>query len=154
MQTLTVLQFIGVLAAYLGMTVLLPAFVFYRKVSEERFCVRFMIYLVIGNVYLFNLVLVLELLHISNRFTLFLGTVLPVIWAMARVHNVGIKDGALEAAGAVNRFLKGTMGGRLLLSKTVRFLGKWIRTGFLRLFRSIRKNFFEWVLTLTCMGVI
>ena len=152
MQTLTVLQFIGVLAAYLGMTVLLPAFVFYRKVSEERFCVRFMIYLVIGNVYLFNLVLVLELLHISNRFTLFLGTVLPVIWAMARVHNVGIKDGVLEAAGAVNRFLKGTMGGRLLLSKTVRFCGKWIRTGFLRLFRSIRKNFFEWVLTLTCIG--
>ena len=147
MQMLTILQFIAVLAAYLGMTVLLPAFVFYRKVSGERFCVRFMIYLVIGNVYLMNMVMVLQLLHISNRFTLALGTVLPVLWAVARVHNVTIKDGILGAARAVNSFLTGTMGGRLLFSKILRFTGKCMKTGVSRLFRSIRKNFFDWVLT-------
>ena len=147
MQMLTILQFIAVLAAYLGMTVLLPAFVFYRKVSGERFCVRFMIYLVIGNVYLMNMVMLLQLLRISNRFTLALGTVLPVLWAMARVHNVTIKDGIKGAARAVNSFLTGTMGGRLLFSKLLRFAGKCLKTGLLRLFRSIRKNFFDWVLT-------
>lgn len=151
MQTLTILQFIGILTAYLGMTVLLPAFVFYRRVSEERFCVRFMIYLVIGNVYLMNLVLILQLLHISYRVTLLLGTVLPVIWALARVHNMKVKDGVIGIAKAVNSFLGGTMGYRLLFSKTIRFLARCLKTGFLRLCRSIGKNFFDWAAT---VGVI
>lgn len=153
-QTLTILQFIGVLAAYLGMTVLLPAFVFNRRFREERFCVRFMIYLVIGNVYLMNLVLVLQLLHISNRVTLFLGTVLPAVWALARVHNTTVKDGVLSAARAVNSFLTGTMGGRLLLSKALRSVGRLLKTAFLRVVGSIRHNFFDWVFTLGILGLI
>lgn len=153
-QTLTVLQFIGVLAAYLGMTVLLPAFVFNRRFREERFCVRFMIYLVIGNVYLINLVLVLQLLHISNRVTLFLGTVLPAVWALARVHNTTVKDGVLSAARAVNSFLSGTMGGRLLLSKALRSIGRLLKTACLRVAGSIRHNFFDWVFTVGVIGLI
>lgn len=154
MQTLTILQFAGALAAYLGMTVLLPAFVFHGKVSGERFCVRFMIYLVIGNVYLMNMVMVLQLFHISNRFTLVLGTVIPVLWAMLRVHNVTVKDGILGAARSVNSFLSGTMGGRLLLSKILRFVWKCLKTGILRLFWSIRKNAFDWALTVGCIAAI
>ena len=154
MQMLTILQFTGVLAAYLGMTVLLPAFVFYRKVRKERFCVRFMIYLVIGNAYLMNMVMLLQLLHISNWFTLVLGTILPVLWAVARVHNVPVKDGILEAAGAVNRFLSGTMGGRLLLSKILRFIGRYLKMGLLRLLQSIRRNLFDWMLTVGCIVAV
>lgn len=150
-QTLTVLQFIGILAAYLGMTVLLPAFVFYRKVSDERFCVRFMIYLVIGNVYLMNLVMLLQLLHISHWLTLFLGTALPAVWALARVHNTTVKDGIFSAARAVNSFLGGTMGGRLLLSKAARSVGRLLKTALLRVAGSIRHNFFDWVGT---VGII
>ena len=153
-QTLTILQFIGVLAAYLGMTVLLPAFVFNRRFREERFCVRFMIYLVIGNVYLMNLVLVLQLLHISNRITLFLGTVLPAVWALARVHNTTVKDGVLSAARAVNSFLTGTMGARLLLSKALRSVGRLFKTAFLRVAGSIRHNFFDWVFTVGVIGLV
>lgn len=153
-QTLTILQFIGILAAYLGMTVLLPAFVFYRKVSGERFCVRFMIYLVIGNVYLMNLVLLLQLLHISNRITLFLGTVLPAVWALARVHNTTVKDGIFSAARSVNSFLGGTMGGRLLLSKAVRSVGRLLKTALLRVFCSIRHNFFDWVGTVGILVLV
>lgn len=154
MQTLTILQFIGVLAAYLGMTVLLPAFVFYRKVSEERFCVRFLIYLVIGNVYLINLVLVLQLLHISYWFTLFLGTVLPVLWTIARVHNTTVKDGVLGVARGVNSFLGGTMGGKLLFSKILRFLWHLLKTGVVRIFRSIKENFFDWIGTVGTIMLI
>lgn len=153
-QTLTILQFIGILTAYLGMTVLLPAFVFNRRFREERFCVRFMIYLVIGNVYLMNLVLVLELLHISHRITLFLGTALPAIWALARVHNTTVKDGILSAARAVNSFLSGTMGGRLLLSKAVCSVGRLLKTAVLRVAHSIRHNIFDWVGTVGIIALI
>ena len=153
-QTLTILQLIGVLAAYFGMTVLLPAFVFYRKVSGERFCIRFLIYYVIGNVYLMNLVLVLQLLHISNRVTLFLGTVLPAVWALARVHNTTVKDGVFSMAKAVNSFLSGTMGGRLLLSKALRAVGRLLKTAFLRLAGSIRCHFFDWVATVGVIALV
>lgn len=154
MQTLTILQFIGILTAYLGMTVLLPAFVFHRKVSEERFCVRFMIYLVIGNVYLMNLVMVLQLLHISHGITLFLGTVFPAVWTLARVHNTTVKDGVVSAAKAVNSFLSGTMGGRLLLSKILRFFGGLLKKGFLSLARSIGQNFFDWVAVIGIIALV
>jgi len=113
-----------------------------------------MIYFVIGNVYLMNLVLLLQLLHISNRITLFLGTVLPAVWALARVHNTTVKDGAFSAARAVNSFLSGTMGGRLLLSKAIRWVGRLLKTAVLRVASSIRHNFFDWAATVGILALL
>lgn len=145
MQTLTIIQFIGILAIYLGMTVLLPALIFHRRLQDERLCVRFLICLAIGNFYLMNLIFVLQLLHISNRFTLTLGTVAAIILAVAEEHHVKLSDGFQSFSKGITQFLGGTMGVKLLLSKLLRGLGKAAGKALLRLWVSIRKNFFDWV---------
>ena len=74
MSTLTILQIIQMFAAYTIMTVLLPAAIFHKKLAGIKLTVRFMIYITIGNFYIMNLVFLLQLLHISNRYTLLLFT--------------------------------------------------------------------------------
>jgi len=154
MQTLTIIQFISILAIYTGLTILLPAFVFHTKLRGERFCVRFLIYLSIGNFYLMNLVFLLQLMHISCGFTLFLGTVFPVAWAKARVHGTTLEEVFQNTSKAIVRFLGGTVGLRLLLNKNLRRTGKVLTVLFRRLLRSIRKNFFDWVGVVTVIGLV
>lgn len=90
METLNVIQFIQLLIGYLGFTVGLPALVFYRKVKRFPGAVRFLIYFTIGNFYVINLVQVLELLHISYRFTLALFTFGPALYLIIRMYRIPV----------------------------------------------------------------
>ena len=90
METLNVIQFIQLLTGYLGLTVGLPALIFYRKVKRFPAAVRFLIYFTIGNFYVINLVQILELLHISYRITLFLFTFVPVILVSVKLYDIPV----------------------------------------------------------------
>ena len=59
MESLNFIQFIELFAGFLGFTTLLPGLVFYRKVKRFPAAVRFLIYFIIGNFYIINLVQVL-----------------------------------------------------------------------------------------------
>lgn len=90
METLNVIQFIQIFIGYLGFTVGLPALVFYEKVKGFPTAKRFLIYYTIGNFYVINLVQVLELLHISYRFTLFFFTFVPAILLMIKLYKIPV----------------------------------------------------------------
>lgn len=90
METLNVIQFIELLIGFLGFTVGLPALVFYKKVKHFQASVRFLIYFVIGNFYIINLVQVLELVYVSYRITLILFTILPVIIAVIKIYKIPV----------------------------------------------------------------
>lgn len=76
MASLTVIQIIQIFAIYLGIVILLPVLSFGNKLQRFSFPLRMMMYFAIGNFFIINLVLYLQLLHISYRPTLILGTVL------------------------------------------------------------------------------
>lgn len=78
MAILSVLQLTGIAVAYVIVTLLLPR-LFLRRYLADFSCVsvRFMIYVLVGNFYIINLVYLLQLLHISCWLTLFLGTLAP-----------------------------------------------------------------------------
>ena len=78
MAILSVLQLTGISVAYVIVTLLLPR-LFLRRYLADFSCasVRFMIYVLVGNFYIINLVYLLQLLHISCWLTLFLGTLAP-----------------------------------------------------------------------------
>ena len=80
MNMLTLLQLTGIFCAYLLVTLGLPAFVLERKLQvQHRLTERVLIYFMLGNFYIMNLVFVLQLLKISNFFTLILGTLAPTV---------------------------------------------------------------------------
>lgn len=148
MKILTILQFIEVLGLYSLMTVIFPAMIFYRKFHSERLYVRFFFYLTIGNFYLMNLVFLLQLLHISNRFTLILGTVIPAAYAFVKVNDIPVKRMAVGAVNTIFKISRGTMGVRLLLKKgMVRVLNTAGGFG-KRVVRSLKGSFLEGIFLL------
>ena len=146
MEVLTILQVIGSLAAYLVVTFLLPAMLLYRKIQNLRFCERFIAYQMAGNFYMMNLVSVLELLHISNRVTLTLLTVVPC----AALYFFLNKKNPVEIVHAGFDYLERLAGGQFGVRLFIRRLrvGAWrlLKKAARVLFRRLRGNFIDIVL--------
>ena len=70
MTTLVILRFLGIFAAYTGVTLALPALMFRRILRGRSLAEQFLMCYTFGNFYIINIVFLLQLLHISNFFTL------------------------------------------------------------------------------------
>lgn len=153
MKMLTILQFISVFGAYTFLTVLLPAIVFHHKFREERAIVRIFLYLTIGNFFYINLVYLLQILHISNRFTLIIGTVLGVFFAVSRVHRMPPRESFRAVKTILYKLLSGTLGYRLVLGSIGNRIKKVTAELLDRMNDSIKKYFLDWVLTIVVTAV-
>lgn len=154
MQLLTIMQFAGVFGIYLFLAVLLPALVFYRKFQKEPFYARFMVYITFGNFYIMNLVFAVQLLHISNRFTLILGTVIFFLLAIRKVYRIKPLNSFKNMLQSVVRLLKGTMGLRLLVRRIVWYFSNIIKVSLKRMFKSIIHSWTEWICTIIIICLV
>ena len=134
MRVLTIFQIIGVSAAYLGVTLVLPWLLLRRKFAALRTPARFMAYFMAGNFFCMNLVFLLQLLHISNRVTLILGTALPFLAAAAVKHRGALPAVLERRTRGVRLLMEGEMGFRTLLLRAGNrlrklssgWLGQWL----------------------------
>ena len=112
MKLLTILQFAAVFSAYTLISVILPAFVFGRKLKEKKpmLSERFLVYFTVGNFYAMNLVFILQLLHISNWFTLTLGTLVPALYARMRFNHIPVKKRWKQLSRDMKRIVGGWLG--------------------------------------------
>lgn len=110
MTTLKILQFVGMFAAYSAVTVWLPSVMFRSLLQNRRLSERFMMCYTFGNFYIINLVFVVQLLHISNRFTLILVTLLPSMFIWKRVNHVPLKEKALRLGKIGKKMIQGKLG--------------------------------------------
>ena len=129
MTILTILQFAGIFSAYSLMTVLFPAFVFRAWLRGKKLTEQFLISFLAGNFYLINIVLVLQLLHISNWWTLTLCTVVPAVVVWNRINGIGLKKRVSDTFQQMKRLSEGKVGLKTLcfrgLDRFVRAL-KWL----------------------------
>ena len=91
MSTLVILRFTGIFAAYTGITVLLPEIMFRRILKGRRLSEQFLMSYTFGNFYIINIVFALQLLHISNFFTLTAVTVLMSILIGLKVNRIPLR---------------------------------------------------------------
>lgn len=154
MQLLTIMQFICILGIYLFLAVLFPALVFYRKFKAEPFYVRFMVYITLGNFFIINLVFVLQLLKISNKFTLLAGTAAFFLFALKKVYRIKPLDSIKNIAVSVIRLLRGTMGIRLLLKRTRWYFLSVIKRLLKRMALSIKHSWTEWFFTIIVICLV
>ncbi len=117
MTVLTILQFMGAFGAYTLLVLILPSLALRRYLTGRKLPERLLYYFLAGNFYVINLVYLLQLLHISNVFTLVLGTVAPyVILAVRR--RKGHMTELLEEINTVLRRLEyRQLGGKTLFRK-------------------------------------
>lgn len=137
MKLLTLLQIFGIFGAYSVMTLILPAILLYKKVSHLNFTIRFMIYQALGNFYMISLVLVLQLLHISNWYTLVIFTILPYFAAYAYVHERQPVQDLHDFLVVTRRLLEGQYGFRLYFRRVGVQLGAALQKSA----RTVRQRF-------------
>ena len=110
MTTLVILQFVGIFAAYTGLTVLLPAVMFRRVLRGRRLSEQFLMCYTFGNFYIINIVFAVQLLHISNFQTLVLLTVVLSVLIWSRVNRISLRKLIIKNAEACRKLLQGSMG--------------------------------------------
>ena len=110
MTTLVILQFVGIFAAYTGLTVLLPAIMFRRILAGRRLSEQFLMCYTFGNFYIINIVFAVQLLHISGFWTLVLFTAVPGILIWSRVNRVSLRELCMKTGIVCKKILQGSMG--------------------------------------------
>lgn len=154
MSTLVILRFTGIFATYTGITVLLPEIMFRRILKGRRLSEQFLMCYTFGNFYIINIVFAVQLLHISNFFTLTAVTVLMSILIGLKVNRISLKWKLAEGKKIFCRLSNGSLG----IRSAVGNLGRWIKSGcrfFVRLFyKYIVKKPVQFVfLMLICGGL-
>ena len=121
MTTLVILRFLGIFAVYTGVTLALPALMFRRILRGRSLAEQFMMCYTFGNFYIINIVFLLQLLHISNFFTLAGLTAVLSIVIGGRVNRIPLKQQAGNTWHLFGKLLRGRM---KLKSAIFLFLGK------------------------------
>lgn len=122
MSTLVILRFTGIFAAYTGITVLLPEIMFRRILKGRRLSEQFLMSYTFGNFYIINIVFALQLLHISNFFTLTAVTVLMSILIGLKVNQIPLRRKLAEGKKIFCRLSDGSLGIRSAVRKLVRWI--------------------------------
>ena len=143
MEILNVIQLFQLYVGYIGYTVILPAIVFYPKTKRFKASIRFLIAFTIGNFYVINLVQILELLHISNRFTLTLGTFIPVIVCAIWLYQLDVRTYLKTLISECGHYVLREMGLRTFLRRRFRELRVIVKTLGRNTWRLIKENFFD-----------
>lgn len=114
-----------------------PGSSFWKKFRKLDLNQRFMAYFTIGNFYMINIVFLLELLHISNRFTLIIFTVIPALVVFSKSRNISIKLKITNAWKTFNRLISGQLGIKTALNK----FGRYVLKLFKKLLVKIKEIF-------------
>ncbi len=133
-----ILPLVGQFACYSLMVLVLPAILFKHKLGRYSLAARVMIYQLIGNFYLMNLVFILQLLHICNPVTMWIVTVIFIVVLMLKKKRAKlfiVLDSLMEY---MRRLLTGVIGKRSLGRKVSDYFigifkdwGRWLRRYFL-----------------------
>ncbi len=96
MATITAIQLVELVAAYLCMTVILPHLVLGKTLHLKNRYEKFIIYTVVGNFYAMSLVFILELIHLAYPIVIILLTIVPCAVIKVKLEKIPVKE-ILEA---------------------------------------------------------
>ncbi len=146
MTTLVILQFVGIFAAYAGLTVLLPAVMFRRVLRGRRLSEQFLMCYTFGNFYIINIVFAVQLLHISNFQTLVLLTVVLSVLIWSRVNRISLRKLIIKNAEACRKLLQGSMGIKGALYRVWQKFIRMLKYSICFFYREVVCNTLQWIL--------
>ena len=146
MTTLVILQFAGIFAAYTGLTVLLPAVMFRRILRGRRLSEQFLMCYTFGNFYIINIVFAVQLLHISNFWTLVLLTVVLSVLIWSRVNRISLKKLIMENGETCRKILQGSQGMKGALYRVWRRIVAILKYSVRFFYREVVCNTLQWLL--------
>ena len=154
MTAIMALKLVWILCVYVIITLLIPHFVVGKLIRYKNRYERFMLYSMIGNFFVMNLVYILELLHISNTATLIIFTVIPCLAIKIFVEKIPIVEVLTEFWDTLRRIAGGQLKIRALWDqrRPIRVARrKNLRKQFLEVYV---KNIPDVLLVLAVIGVV
>lgn len=148
MSLLTLFQFLETLAAYLFVTLALPCVFLNKKLSHYRFMNRVLLYFIIGNFYATNLVFLLQILHISNFFTLWIGLLAVPAIIFGRLNHFPFLDMLRSFGHSGRKFLTGSLGIRSVIDDLWRNIWRHCAGGLKKAGGNVRRNCLDWLLVI------
>jgi hypothetical protein len=139
------MQTIEAFLVYTLLMVVVPAILFHRRMAGKPLGERLMAYITIGNFYCMNLVFILELLHISNYWTLMVFTLVPIVAFSAREHGEDIAAWSVSRLEVLQKAVLGMMGWKTLLSHIGRSVGGWLKAKLRKALHDARAHLFDWI---------
>jgi hypothetical protein len=154
MTILTILQICAVFMAYMVVTCVMPLVIINRLLAGLRLSEKILLSVVSGNFFIINEVFVLQLLHISNHWTLLTGTVAVFLAAVIRVYRIPVKTYAGDVLRTVQKLLKRQLGQKSLAlreqKKGLAVIGRFFR----KILNSVRKHPLEVLLFLGATAMV
>lgn len=154
MTLLIGIQFIGILAAYTILTVVLPAIVLKEKLKGRSMPERFLFSCLAGNFYLMNLVFGLQLLHISNRFTLIAGTIIPGVILWIRWNHIPVKHYISQFFHQLKKYDERKLGWRTILLDIRRILSGVCQKAAVFFRKYVMEKPLQWVFLAMIFGAL
>ncbi len=124
MDISNIFQSLMIMALYALLVLFVPSLVMKKRLSNQRMYERFIIYVVFGNFYIINIVFILQLIHISNMFTLLVLYLAPVLYVLIKPRAKDIKRTFLDMIETADRLLKGSLGFKTYLKSLGRAVGR------------------------------
>lgn len=154
MTTLVILQFIKIFLAYTGITVVLPRVMFQSMLKGRKLSEQFLMSYTFGNFYIINIVFALQLLHISNLFTLAFVTGALSFFIWVKINHIPLAK-KLRATVEFHRMLsQETMGNKQALYRFGLKVKSALKRMFYYFYYKISSNavqVFSFMLILYCL---
>lgn len=146
MELLTAIQFLTTLAAYLFVTLAIPFAVLNKRLHYYRLAERILLCFMIGNFYATNLVFVLELLHMANFITIWIGLLIVPAMVWVKLYQFPFLLKMQLFWISVKKVMSGTMGIRGVCSDSWRSCRRFLANIWKRAFKHFRGNWLDCLL--------
>lgn len=148
MEIASIINSIYIFISYFLLVIVLSAFILKPRLTNEGVLKRFMIYMVVGNIYISTIVFILAYLNIFNRPALIITIALLSALIRFSLNKDGCTGTAIRGKSAVENLILGRYGFRLLVSNLYQRFKKYVRDLSRELFDG-RK--IEWLIFLSLL---
>ncbi len=154
MTTWYILQFAGIFAAYTGLTVFLPAVMFRRILKGRRLSEQFLMCYTFGNFYIINIVFAVQLLHISNFWTLVLLTFVLSVLIWSRVNRISLKELSVNTINIFRKVLQGSLGPKGVWYRIWERIRTILKAAAGLFYREAVCNPLQWILSIVVLAAL
>ena len=154
MTTWYILQFAGIFAAYTGLTVFLPAVMFRRILKGRRLSEQFLMCYTFGNFYIINIVFAVQLLHISNFWTLVLLTFVLSVLIWSRVNRISLKELSVNTINIFRKILQGSLGPKGVWYRIWERIRTILKAAAGLFYREAVCNPLQWILSIAVLAAL
>lgn len=154
MTIFKIAEFVGMFIAYTAVVLLLPAGILRKILKNRSLSERFLICYTFGNFFIINIVFIVQLLHISNIWTLCLLTIGSSLLIWSKVEQVSIKERLIYYGNNNKKLIQRRLGLHTVIHQHSSDIERKWKMLARFLYRAIVKRPIQWLFVMSILGAL